>query len=89
MGTPMGTPTPTGPSQPTDLASSSSGAPLAPTGDQGTALLAVPLGLAPPGAGSINVEGVEDGGGDDAVVVVEQAVLQPPGRPPTRGASPT
>eukprot|EP00969_Alexandrium_andersonii_P175581 7764476-Alexandrium_andersonii.AAC.1 len=73
MGTPMGTPTPTGPSQPTGLASNSSGAPLAPTGDQGTALLAVPPGLAPPSAGSTDMEGVEDGSGDDEVVVVEQA----------------
>eukprot|EP00969_Alexandrium_andersonii_P026541 1157896-Alexandrium_andersonii.AAC.1 len=72
MGTPMDTPTPSGPSQPTGLASSSSGAPAAPPGSSSAPLPAAPPGLAPPSAGPTDAEGVEDGSGEDEVVVVAQ-----------------
>eukprot|EP00969_Alexandrium_andersonii_P273397 12084091-Alexandrium_andersonii.AAC.1 len=69
MGAPMGTPTPSDPSQPTGPASSSSAAPAAPPAGLATAPIAAPPGLAPVGAVSADMEGVEDGGEDDVVVI--------------------
>eukprot|EP00969_Alexandrium_andersonii_P094573 4178632-Alexandrium_andersonii.AAC.1 len=68
----MDTPTSAAPSQPAGLASGASGAPAAPPGNLNAAPPATPPGLAPPSARPTDMEGVEDGGGDDEVVVVGQ-----------------
>eukprot|EP00969_Alexandrium_andersonii_P170921 7556605-Alexandrium_andersonii.AAC.1 len=77
MGTPVGTPTPTDPSQPTG-ATPSVAAGLAPPSVAPAPALTTPPGLAPAGTESADMDGIEEVGEDDEVVVV--------GQPDTSGA---
>eukprot|EP00969_Alexandrium_andersonii_P027476 1198514-Alexandrium_andersonii.AAC.1 len=70
MGTPRGTPTPSGPSQPVGPAPGLANTPVDAAANQGSPLLAAPPGLTPPAAGPAAMEGVEsEADGEDAFVV--------------------